>query len=300
MTINLRTREGWDDLKRLLDERPDDVLRLCGIDVKRLGGGWTVIDDPLGRGRDCFGLCLRGGFLTWKQFNGDAKGRALELIAYCNGWYDQDKRGAEPAARLALQHFGFGNVSADELARGRAQAAARRAEREDAASAERDRKAQAAFAAFVNAKPVLGTPADEYLHTARGIDLRAAPFIGPRGGNLAPACLRYIHGEMHIDERGQRTRWPCLVACCVDADMHIRAVHRTWLNHAGTDKAPVIPARKVWADGPARTQQRHCRQLDSGPVGHAVGSRLRMPGRADRLRGRLQVRDRQHPGNFAR
>jgi hypothetical protein len=112
MTINLRTREGWDDLKRLLDERPDDVLRLCGIDVKRLGGGWTVIDDPLGRGRDCFGLCLRGGFLTWKQFNGDAKGRALELIAYCNGWYDQDKRGAEPAARLALQHFGAADAAA--------------------------------------------------------------------------------------------------------------------------------------------------------------------------------------------
>jgi hypothetical protein len=246
--INLRTREGWDDLKRELDARPDDVLRLCGIDVKRLSSGWTLIDDPLGHGASNFGICMRGGFLTWKNFTSGEGGRSLELIAYCRGWSTAANRGAGQAAELALAHFRLGTISEQDLARGRAAADAIRRDREQQSEAERDRKAKAAFATWCNAVPVLGTLGEEYLFSGRGIDLREQPFIGPRGGALAPHCLRFVQALQHYDDNRRRTLWPALIACCVDADMRIRAIHQTFLNHAGTDKAPVVPARKVWPD----------------------------------------------------
>jgi hypothetical protein len=139
--IDLRTKQGWEDLKRILDDRVGDVLSLCGLDMPRRNG-WTLIDDPRGDGRECFGLCLRADGLAWKKFNGTEKGRALELIAYCHGWYHLDKRGAEPAANLAMQRLGLGNVSAEQLERDRAYRRKRQARQAEADSHNRrDKKA---------------------------------------------------------------------------------------------------------------------------------------------------------------
>jgi hypothetical protein len=32
--IDLRTKQGFDDIKRILDDRPDDVLAMCRIDMR--------------------------------------------------------------------------------------------------------------------------------------------------------------------------------------------------------------------------------------------------------------------------
>lgn len=246
MGIDLRSRDGWEDLKRILDDRVDDVLAICGLDVPRKKG-WTLIDDPRGDGRDCFGICLRADGLAWKKFNGTEKGRSLELVAYCQGWYHQDKRGALPAANLVISRLGLGSVPAEQLERDRASAKARRARAEADSHSRRDKKAAAAFAIFAGAKPILGTPGEIYLRDKRGIDLRAAPFLGPRNGSIAPGSLRFAprHRYLVRDKIGTVTGEifaPAVVACCTDGDGTIKAVHQTWLAPDGSDKAVLRPA----------------------------------------------------------
>lgn len=244
--IDLRTKHGWEDLKRILDDRVSDVLAICGLDMPRKNG-WTLIDDPLGDGRASFGICLRADGLSWKRFNGTEKGRSLELIAYCQGWYQQDKRGALPAANLVISRLGLGAVSAEQLERDRASARARRAKAEVENHNRRDKKAAAAFAIFAGASAILDTPGEIYLRDARGIDLRGDPFIGPRGGNLAPGSLRFAprHRYLVRNKRGDvagEAFAPAIIACCTDAQGQIRAVHQTWLQADGSDKATLPPA----------------------------------------------------------
>ncbi|MDN3278797.1 toprim domain-containing protein [Frankia sp. RB7] len=244
--IDLRTRQGWEDLKRILDDRISEVLSLCNLDMPRRNG-WTLVDDPRGAGSKCFGLCLRADGLAWKKFNGTEKGRALELVAYCYGWYDMDKRGADPAARFVMERLGLGRVSEEQLARDRASAKEKRAQAERDNHQRRDRKAAAAFAAFAGAKPIIGTPADLYLRDARGIDLSAAPFVGPRNGNIAPGSLRFAPSQRYLRRDRQNNvvgeyAGPCMIACCTDAAGQIRAIHQTWIQPDGSDKAAIAPA----------------------------------------------------------
>jgi len=256
MSIDLRTRQGWDDLKRTLDDRLSVVLALCGLDMPRRNG-WTLIDDPRGDGRECFGICLRADGLAWKKFNGTEKGRALELIAYCHGWYDLERRGAEPAANLAMQRLGLGNISAEQLEKDRALAAAKRASAMRDGEQRRERSAAAAFAIFANAVPVLGRIAETYLREARGVDLRENPFIGPRGGSIAPGSLRFAGWHRYIVRDKQNravgeTFFPALVACCTDQQGQIRALHQTWLEIDGSDKAQIAPAPDGTAQPPRK------------------------------------------------
>ncbi|MFT4115438.1 toprim domain-containing protein [Bradyrhizobium sp.] len=244
--INLRTRQGWDDLKQKLDDRIGEVLRLCKLE-EPTRKGWTLYDDPRGDGQKCFGLCLRADGLSWKKFNGTEKGRALELVAYCYGWYHMDKRGADAAARFVIERLGLAHVSEEELARDRAAAKVKRVQAEADNHKRRDKKAAAAFAAFAGARPIIGTPADLYLRDARGIDLTAPPFVGPRRGNIAPGSLRFAPSHRYLlrDKTGNvigERAAPCMIACCTDAQGQIRAIHQTWLKADGSDKAKFPPA----------------------------------------------------------
>lgn len=264
MTINLRTREGWDDLKRILDDRPNDVLRICALKVKA-SKGTILIDDPRGQGRDNFAIWCKSDGLSWKNFTNDEyRGRSLELIAYCQGWFHLPKRGADEAARFAIERLGLGEVDGEQLARDRAAAAQRRAVQAEDATREARRARVAAFNTFINAQTIigregLGTGAETYLREARGIDLRAAPFIGPRGGPRVPLALRFIPSHKYVvrNKDGEKVRedfYPCMIAACVDRNMKIGAIHQTWLRPDFSDKADIPPApdgqkqkpRKVW------------------------------------------------------
>jgi hypothetical protein len=259
--IDLRTRQGYDDIKRILDDRPDDVLSMCKIKIAKKTGATIVIDDPRGQGRGNFAIWLKSDGLSWKNYTTDEKGRSLELIAYCKGWYHLDRRGGKEAARFAVDQLGLGCVSEEDLARDRAQAAAKQAAQRTEAAQDLERKRKAAFATFINAQPVMGTVAEVYLREIRGLDLRDAPFIGPRGGNIAPKCLRFLPRHKYIRRAKDGTKLsesfhPCLIACCVDKDMRIVALHQTFLRDDGMGKAELEPApdgteqpgRKVWPD----------------------------------------------------
>lgn len=247
--INLRTRQGWDDLKRELDKRPHDVLAMCDLTIRaaRRGGGITL-DDPRGSGRDNFAIWLKSDGLSWKNFT-DVRycGRSLELIAYCHGWFDLENRGAQQAANLAIDRLGLGRISSEQLARDRANAAARAEQHQREADAESARKRAAAFRLFTSAQSILGTVGETYLREARGIDLRADPFIGVRGGKRVPHAMRFLprHKYVHRDKDGNKigeTFHPCMVTCCVDEEGRIGAAHQTWLESDGSDKVKLLPA----------------------------------------------------------
>lgn len=264
MTINLRTREGWDDLKRILDDRPEDVLRICSLDVATRRTT-IVTDDPLGGGHDNFAIWLKADGLSWKNYTTGECGRSLELIAYCQGWYNLDRRGAAEAARFAIAQFGLGSIDQAALDRDRAASQQQQRQHRAAAAEELRRKQGNAYHTFIKAAvPILGTGAEIYLREARGIDLRGEPFIGPRGGLIVPHALRFLarHKYVRRDRKGNKVGesfHPCMVACCVDANMKIRAIHQTYLADDFSDKAAIEPApdgtiqkpRKVWPDSAA-------------------------------------------------
>ncbi|MCD0419498.1 hypothetical protein LOC51_19965 [Rubrivivax sp. JA1024] len=250
MTINLRTGQGWSDLKRVLDDRPSDVLALCRLDLDVPTGSTSrtiVTDDPRGQGHDNFALWFKADGLSWKNYTTGECGRSLELIAYCNGWYHLDRRGAMEAARFACDRLRLSRIDQKQLEQDRDRAAAQRAQAEKDAEADQARKRAAAFNLFRNALPILGTAAETYWREARTIDLRAAPFVGPRGGSLVPNCLRFVprHKYVHRDRRGAKigeSFHPCQIACCVDGNMRIVAVHQTYLAPDGRGKAVIPPA----------------------------------------------------------
>ncbi|NUU41391.1 DUF7146 domain-containing protein [Tardiphaga robiniae] len=250
MSIDLRTGQGWQDLKNILDGRPEDVLDLCRIKLPSKKGGTILIDDPRGQGSQNFAIWIKGDGLSWKNYTDSSyRGRSLELIAYCNGWFQLKNRGADEAARYAMDRLGLDStISKEQLEKDRANAQAAREKHKTDADAELKRQQQWAFQLFVKtAVPILGTLGEVYLREARAVDLRKAPFIGPRGGNLAPAALRFIprHKYVQRDKGGNKigeSFHPCMIACCVDADMRIVAVHQTWLTDDGSDKLNLPPA----------------------------------------------------------
>ncbi|KQW22128.1 hypothetical protein ASC80_01655 [Afipia sp. Root123D2] len=266
MSINLHTREGWDDLRRILDDRAADILGRLQLDMPKRGGV-IVIDDPRQSGHGNFAIWLKADGLSWKNFTSGDKGRMLELIAYIKGWYHLDKRGYKEAANWAIDALGLGRVSREQLQRDRANAQTAQVKAQAKQDEELRRKQGAAFYTFTRESvPILGahgegTGAEIYLREARGIDLRAVPFLGPRGGLIAPAALRFKarHKYVHRDKKGRTyaESWhPCMIACCVDAGMKIRAIHQTYLRDDFSDKADIPPApdgqsqpaRKVWPD----------------------------------------------------
>jgi putative DNA primase/helicase len=79
------------------------------------------------------------------------------------------------------------------------------------------------------ARPIPGTPAEQYLRN-RGI-----------GGELPPS-LRYHHGLKHTDTG---LVLPCMVAAVQAPDRSVSGLHRTFLGSNGAEKAPVPHPKKM-------------------------------------------------------
>lgn len=152
---------------------------------------------------------------VWAEFSGNERGDALELIAavqfrgnkveairWAKGWLGID--GTDPAALRVTR---------------RAVEAAKDAPDATEIEARRRRWARKIF---LEAKPLAGTPADEYL-LGRGIDIRRLGF--PAG------ALRFHDGLTH-PETGKLRRHPALVAAIVGPDGKQLATHRTFLEPA--------------------------------------------------------------------
>lgn len=82
-------------------------------------------------------------------------------------------------------------------------------------------------------------------------DTLAERYLAGRGlvGLADPDSLRF-HPNCFYWREGQSTNespltWPALLAKVTDLDGRLTGLHRTWLNPATADKAPVIPPRKA-------------------------------------------------------
>lgn len=96
---------------------------------------------------------------------------------------------------------------------------------------------EAARRLWAMGQPMSGTLAERYL--AR----RGLTGLGPLDSlRFHPNCLYWR--EDHAPTEPPET-WPALLAKVTDLDGQFRGLHRTWLNPATADKAPVIPPRKA-------------------------------------------------------
>ena len=100
------------------------------------------------------------------------------------------------------------------------------------------------------AEPIEGTPAERYLRRRGIIGLRTevlrfhprcfhrASYAGPNADN------RRVADDVSLVSSRYRSQWPALLARVTDLDGGLTGVHRTWLDPAMADKAPLDPPRK--------------------------------------------------------
>jgi len=115
--------------------------------------------------------------------------------------------------------------------------------RSPAGSANDNPNGPAALRLWREAEPAAGTRAESYLR-ARGIDLDAAGWPIP--------SIRYIDAARYTPSA---VDLPCMVAAVQGSDRRVRAVHRTFLDPRGHDKAHVARPRLWlggWGDGAIR------------------------------------------------
>lgn len=210
------------DIKDLVAALNDRLPELCAELMpagRREGGEYVEASTARGGRGDALKVCLRGAKRgVFKHFASGEGGDALDLIAYC---LELDKRAAY---RWARGWLGWETVDENERAEIRRKAARRAAEAEAQQRQQADaykRKARALW--LKGAREILGTPVDDYLRQARGIDVRrlARP----------PSALRYLDacycGELG-DFRDPTSFVPAMLAN-VSADGPQVATHRTWL-----------------------------------------------------------------------
>jgi hypothetical protein len=97
---------------------------------------------------------------------------------------------------------------------------------------------EAARRLFAMAKPFRGTLAEAYLRVRGITDLRDCTAL-----RFHPRC--YYRGDDDDPRDRVRDAWPALIAAVTDGDGTITGAHRTWLDPASTDKAPVSTPRRA-------------------------------------------------------
>lgn len=85
--------------------------------------------------------------------------------------------------------------------------------------------------------PIAGTVAEVYLRRRGITDVRYLAAL-----RFHPRCW---YRPDRDDPPGTPDAWPALIAAIRDTSQHLTGVHRTWLDPAGTDKAPVATPRRV-------------------------------------------------------
>lgn len=232
-----------DDIKQIAGQRADEIVGrlLPGAVLK--GGKWLA-RNPNRNDKRAGSFVIHasrsakaGGFCDYAS--GDT-GSALDLIPYLvHGMVKPDPK---TACDLTLAWLGIkgSTVSEDWLAAERRKADVRardfelRAERQ----AEKDRgRAQAVFMA---GEPIIGTPAQAYIETARGVPL--ASLAQP------PGALRYGEAEPHwLEPRGPcgAPRFPALIAAMSRWNQPIAAIQRTYLTEEG-QKAAVGKTKLIY------------------------------------------------------
>lgn len=180
----------------------------------------------------------------WNDYATGQHGDLLDLIALALGCDLKD------ALREARAFLGLNHLSAEDEARRRAGAEAAKRRQADARAKDaeaREKRREMALALWLSGREIAGTPVEDYLKGARGIELTRLP--------RAPHALRF-HPECyykHIDPAtGEITegRFPAMLAIAVRPDGKAAACHRTYLEHFdGAWRKARLPApKKVLGD----------------------------------------------------
>src|SRR3546814_8671986 len=90
---------------------------------------------------------------------------------------------------------------------------------------------QAARRLLAASKPFLATVVEAYLQNRAITDLRKGDPL-----SFHPHCY---YRPSQGDPPGTRPAWPAMIAAVTDLDGGVTGVHRTWLDPAAIDKAPV-------------------------------------------------------------
>ena len=191
------------EVSAALTDRLESLLAQLLPQGERWGRGEFVALNPMRPDRNLgsFRIRLVGDKRgRWRDFAIDVGGDPLDLVAYLGSLDLKDAR------KWALEWLGRVPSTPPTLREG---------SRKEAAQAIVDTEGRAA-AIWNEARPILDSPADEYLR-GRGIDIRALPRV--------PSCVRY-HPRVWQRETG-RTH-PCMVAWILRRDRRA-AIHRTWL-----------------------------------------------------------------------
>jgi hypothetical protein len=234
------------DVKAAAQARVFDVLAALGVKDKPSSGGYISTCNPVVKDRHpSFTIWVRGAAIgAWKDHRDDAtKGDIIDLVSYLKGWWGLRNKGRAEALRWLIDFLGLERVPPAQLASDRAKSRRRQAELVKKRDEELATKQGRAFELWLEARPIMGSLGQVYL-ARRSIDLRELP-LGPRGGSRVPSILRFLPHHKHT-ESGRSL--PCVVAGCVDGNGEIKAIHRTWLDPLGRDKADVTPNKKVWPD----------------------------------------------------
>lgn len=202
------------EVSRLLAMRIEEVCHSILPLGRREGREWVEAHRKDGGLGDSLRVHLHGSKRgLWAHFASNARGDALDLVAYvlCGG----DKRGA---VRWARAWLGLDHASPAEIETKRRQAAEVSADAKRQAAEQRERTRRIAQRRFLEAAVALrDTPVDRYL-AGRGIRLER---LGRQ-----PRSLRF-HPNLWNGER--QVRLPAMVASIVRPDGAFAAVHRTWL-----------------------------------------------------------------------
>ena len=99
---------------------------------------------------------------------------------------------------------------------------------------------EAARRLWVISKPVSSTTAEAYLRTRGIAALRNCTSL-----RFHPRCF---YRPDRDDDPDVRTAWPALIAAVTDLTGAIAGVQRTWLDPAGSDKAPIVTPRRAMGD----------------------------------------------------
>ncbi len=241
--MSVAQRGDLHDIKALLQQRVHDVIGKLGIEGYAAGKYFIGRNPARNDDRPgSFWIVIHGPDAgVWKdEAISDKAADVVALIANCKF---HDPRRVKEALEWARETFGIARMSDATRAKLKTEASERKVDSEKQRTAELARKRRFALAKWLDAPPsIAGTVADVYLRS-RGIDLSSLPRL--------PGALRCLAEHEHRDdETGELTSWPCMIAMISPSDPasteKLLAVHRTWLKHDGSGKAPVRPNRRMW------------------------------------------------------
>jgi hypothetical protein len=237
------TRISIDDLKQMIGERADDIVREFLPRATFKSNKWLACNpNRPDRSAGSFYVygsksAKAGGFVDYAS--GD-KGSSLDLVAYLK--HGIVKPDAATAINLSKQYLGLGDGAVDQawLAEARRKADVRFQDAEKRAAEQNAKDAARATALWRGGKSIQGTPAQAYIEGARGVPLSQL--------RQPPNALRFSPSEPNwMEKRGPHgfPMFPAMLAAMSRWNQPIVSVQRTYLTETGA-KASVAKSKLIF------------------------------------------------------